>query len=194
MRSIGSCLLVLCLFHCGGGAPAEVVGSPLTAEDIQYFEDGIDLVADPESLEGEWRRQWSTELDQRVQRADVVAYVRVRTVRTDTDLDRRTTYRIQVESERDLVGTLPADGVELRSREGEVGFGTIDGNEQRILDRPFVLFLKWDRPTGAATATPRFHLSPFVEQVTTRTEYLLERRRDVHTRPQGTVIVHTQTD
>lgn len=181
------------LLACGGGEPEALVGAPLSAEDRQLFDDGLDLVADPEALEGEWRRTWSQELDQRVRRADVVAYVRVETMRTDVDLDRRTTYRILVKGEQELLGELPADGVELRAREGDRGYNTVEGQDERILDQQFVLFLKWDRPEGSTSVTPRWHLAPRVDQVTSRTEYLLERRRDVRTEEPGTVIVHTHT-
>ncbi|HJL02539.1 MAG TPA: hypothetical protein RMH85_24860 [Polyangiaceae bacterium LLY-WYZ-15_(1-7)] len=181
--------LSFALAACGGSGEEVLLGSPLTAEERRYFEDGVDFVADPESLEGQWRRDWSQELDQRVRRADVIAYVTIQTVRTDQDLDRRTTMRLFPRAERNLVGELPEDVV-LRSREGEMGFGTLEGNEPRLLNQEFVLFLKWDRPEGATEARPAWHLSPQVEQVTSRTEYLIERRREIQVRERGRVIVH----
>ena len=178
--------LFLLAFACGGSEP--ILGAPFTPEDQQYFDDGVDLIGDPESLEGRWREDWATELDQRVRRADSIIYVRIRTLRTDVDLDRRTTYRLFPESERALLGSLPEDLV-LAAREGDAGYAAIRQNEPRILGNALVLFLKWDRPEGAATATARWHLSPATEQVTSRVEYLLERRRGVERTERGRVIV-----
>lgn len=162
---------------------------PFTDEDRLYFGEGIDLVNDPEALEGRWREDWARELDQRIRRTDVVAYVRIRTVRTDTDLDRRMTFRLYPEHERLLLGRLP-DTLILSAKQGDAGFVAIRNNEQRLLNEPFVLFIKWEQPEGASEPTPRWHLSPASEPVTTRVEYLLERRRGVERTSRGRVIVH----
>ncbi|MCB9636108.1 MAG: hypothetical protein H6721_28695 [Sandaracinus sp.] len=173
-------------FACGG--PEPVLGVPFTAEDARFFDEGVDLVGDPEALEGRWREEWATELDQRVRRADAVVYVRIRTVRTDTDLDRRTTFRLYPEAERAPLGEMPEDLV-LSAREGDAGYAAIQQNEARVLGSTLILFLKWERPEGAATPTARWHLSPGTEQVTSRVEYLLERRRGVEREQRSRVIV-----
>lgn len=180
------CFFALALAACSG--PEPILGAPFTAEDERFFDDGVDLVADPEALEGRWREEWATELDQRVQRADAVVYVRIRTVRTDTDLDRRITYRLYPEQERALLGSLPEDMV-LSASEGDAGYAAIRQNEPRVLGSSLVLFLKWERPEGAATPTARWHLSPATEPVTSRVEYLLERRRGVERTERSRVIV-----
>ena len=181
---------VTLLGACGGSSegqrPAHVPA--LSAEDRALFEDGIDFVADPEVLEGRWRDDWSRELDQRVRRSDIVARVTINTVRTDTDLDRRVTLRLLPEADHTYVGTFPED-LALLSREGEPGFGTVEGNERRILNHPFILFLKWDQPDADQNVVPRWHLSPAEEPVVQRTEYLLERRRG-HDRDRGERRVH----
>ena len=178
---------------CGGSSEDVVQGAPLTAEEQVFFENGVDFVADPEALEGQWRQDWSTELDQRIRRSDVVAYVKVSTLRTDVDLDRRTTFRLFVDEERELLGEVPAE-LMLRSKEGDRGYGTLRNNEQRLLNGRFVLFLKWELPEGASELVPRWHLSPNVEAVAQRVEYLLERRREVQVRERGRVIVHEHED
>lgn len=172
-----------------GGRQAPITGVPFTDEDRTYFAEGIDLVNDPEALEGRWREDWARELDQRIRRTDVVAYVRIRTVRTDTDLDRRMTFRLYPEAENVLLGRLPETLI-LSSAQGDAGFVAIRNNEQRLLRDRFVLFLKWEQPEGAPEPTPRWHLSPASEPVTARVEYLLERRRGVERTSRARVIVH----
>ena len=184
-------LLFAVLFLGGCGAATTVAGAnaaPFTAETRALFEDGVDFVADPGVLDGQWRENWARELDERVSEADIVARVTVHTVRTDTDLDRRTTYRLLVNEDQAYLGSLPAD-IQLTTDEAAPGFGTVSGNERRILNQPFVLFLKWERPLDAAAALPRWHLSPSTEPVVLRTEFLLERRRG-RRRSQPTRRVH----
>ena len=182
-------VLVPLVASCGGPSEEVVRGAPLTAEEEVFFENGVDFVADPEALEGQWRQDWSRELDQRVRRSDIVAYIEVTTLRTDVDLDRRTTYRLFVRQERALLGEVP-DDLMLRSKTGDPGYGTLGANEQRLLNGHFVLFLKWELPEGESELVPRWHLSPNVDAVSQRVEYLLERRREVQVRERGRVIVH----
>ena len=173
---------------------APTTGVPLTEEDRVLFDDGVDFVGDPSVLEGRWRDDWSRELDERVTKADIVSYVRVRALRTDLDLERRTTYRLLIEEVEGIVGDLPED-LALASLDGDGGFTTIDGNENRILDQELVLFLKWEQREPGAEVRPRWHLSPHTEQVTSRVEYLAERRRGVERpQPQRRIHVHTSED
>lgn len=197
-RRLPPCLLALALgclsLGCGSStAPTRTI-SPFTAEDARFFEDGVDFVADPEALEGRWREDWSEELDGRIGLADFVGLVTVTTMRTDTDLDRHTTYRLITTVERELLGDSDEE-ITLTIREGEAGFGTIAGNERRILNQPFIAFLKYyqrEGTEGEAGVDAHFHLSPATEGVVRRAEYLLERRRGVRRERQGrrTVIVH----
>ena len=158
------------------------------------FDDGVDLIGDPDVLEGRWREDWSRELDERVSAADVVSVVRVVTLRTDTDLERRTTFRLLVEEVDDIIGELP-DETALASRQGDGGYVTIEGNERRILDKEFVLFLEWEQAEPGARVRGRWHLSPNTEAVTKRVEYLAERRRGIEReQPNRRIHVHEQED
>lgn len=189
MKPFVMLLAVLALGGCGGTTMvAGANAAPFTAETRALFEDGVDFVADPEVLDGQWRENWARELDERVSEADIVARVTVHTVRTDTDLDRRTTYRLLVNEDQGYLGALPSD-IQLTTDEAAPGFGTVSGNERRILNQPFVLFLKWERPLGATESIARWHLSPATEPVVLRTEFLLERRRG-RRRSQPTRRVH----
>jgi len=114
----------------------------------------------------------------------------VHTLRTDVDPGRRTTYRLIVTVDDVLLGHL-ADEVTLTSGEDEAGYRTVEGNDHRLLQQPFILFLKWERTGPDAEPIPRFHLSPATEPVARRVAYLLERRRGVEREhPTRTVIVH----
>jgi len=167
------------LSACGAAAPVVPVGRPFSADDTRLFGDGVDFVADPTALEGRWRQEWSDDLQGRIGSADAVAMVTVHTLRTDVDPARRTTYRLIVGVDRVLLGELAGEELTLTSGEAEPGFRTVAGNDHRLLQQPFIAFLKWERGLDDATPTLRFHLSPATEAVARRVAYLLERRRGV---------------
>jgi len=189
LRAVGPLFALFALSACGGGPPPTPTGAPFAADDRRLFDDGVDFVADPEALEGRWRQEWSDDLQGRIGAADVVANVTVTTLRTDEDPSRRTTYRLIVSMGHALLGRLPSEELTLTSTEDEAGFRTVAGNDHRLLQQPFVAFLKWERATPEATPIPHFHLSPATDPVSQRVAYLLERRRGVE-REHGRVIVH----
>jgi len=176
-------------FGCGGSQETRVI-TAFTAEHEPVFENGMDMVRDPESLEGAWLGSWEDELDARVTLADAVVLATVRTIRHDTDLDRRETYRLVLNIEREYVGEAE-DEETLVVREGDAGFGTIEGNEDRILDEQFIGFLKWQED-DVGEVRIRWHLAQATDQVATRVRDLLARRRQVIQRDPSRrrVVVH----
>jgi hypothetical protein len=179
------------LVACGASRPNARPTSKFTERHAEVFDDGVDLVADPEALGGRWRDQWSSELDRRVRAADLIALVKVHTLRTDVDLERQSTYRLLVEIQKEILGRAPEKEISLSVEEGQRGFNTIKGKEERILNQPFIAFIKWYRTANDEVA-PHWHLAPASEPVLARTKWLVEERRDVDVRDEGErrVIVH----
>jgi len=172
-----ACLLLFALAGCGASGPIQRDITPFTAEHEPAFENGLDMVRDPEALGGAWLRTWEEDIDRRVTLADVVALVTVKTFRTDVDLERNETYRLVTEVEREYLGELE-DEIVLTVSASEAGFGTISDNERRILDSQFIAFIKFqEAPDGSIRA--RWHLSPASEPVARRVRDLLRERRDV---------------
>lgn len=194
MRSFARSALAFALIAlgigCGGTAEPARATTPFTADHAEIFEDGVDFIADPTSLEGRWREDWSRDLDRRVSESDLIAKVVIHTIHTDTDLDRVSTYRLVAEVTEELWGGAPEEELQLTVREGEAGYGTLEGNDRRVLDQPFVAFIKWyDAPDGTVRA--HWHLAPSTEPVVTRVEYLIENRlRAPEDRADRRVIVH----
>ena len=182
--------LSLFLAACGGSQAVERTVTPFTAEHEPAFENGIDMVRDPEGLGGGWFASWEEELDRRVSLADVVALVRVQTVRHDTDLERRDTLRLVSEVEREFLGELD-DEMTFSVAEGETGFGTVQSNERHLLDVQFFAFVKWKREDDGRIVA-RWHLSPASDAVARRVRSLLASRRQVREDDgtRRTVIVH----
>lgn len=159
---------------CGGtSAPQRTVTGPFSAEHAAVFENGVDYIADPTRIDGSWLREWEQEIDARVSLADAIGLVTITTLRTDVDLDRRETLRLVAHVDRERHGDLP-DELTLVVRPGQPGYSTVHGNDRRILDQRFVLFVKWAEEDG--TIVPRWHLSPAAERVVRRVNTLVERR------------------
>lgn len=169
--------LALLSASCGAGtAELEITVTPFTSEHEPIFENGLDMVRDPEALGGGWLATWERELDARITHADVVALVTVRAVRTDTDLERRDTFRLVNRVDRTYLGDLDEE-VTLSVAQGETGYATVETNERRLLDAQFIAFIKWQ--DGESGVRSRWHMSPATEAVATRVRDLLRTRRDV---------------
>jgi hypothetical protein len=160
---------------CGSGTP-QVVVTPMTADDEIAFENGLDFIDDPTLLEGSWLDSWQQDIERRVQLADAIVLLRVQTVRTDTDLEHQDTYRLLATVEQVRLGENVPDEVTLIAREGEPGFGTIQENDDRVLDQRFIAYLRWTRSESGTLGT-RWHLSPAGERVIARVNTLVELRR-----------------
>lgn len=180
LGSLSAVLAALVLYGgalsgCGASA-ATIVVTPMTADDEIAFENGLDFIDDPTLLEGSWLDSWQQDIERRVQLSDAIALIRVATVRTDTDLEHRDTYRLLATVEQVRIGTGVPDEITLVAREGDPGFGTIQENDERVLNQRFIVYLRWTR-NEAGTLIPRWHLSPAGERVIARVNTLVELRR-----------------
>ena len=170
-------LSVVTVISCGSSAPNIRPTSEFTEENARVFEDGVDFIEIPDTLEGRWEEEWAAEFQQRVGQADFIGPVKVNVLRTDVDLDRRRTYRLVCEIESTWLGEAPGGEITLISREGAGGFASVDGNERRLLNAQFILYVKW-YATPEGDVLPHWHLSPNSDGVRRRTRFLIQRRED----------------
>lgn len=169
--------VVIAEMGCGAAQPVEVVVTPFTDQHAAVFENGVDMIRDPEGTDGGWLASWEEDTDRRVTLADVVTVVTVRTLRTDVDLDRNETYRVIVHADRQLLGHLDEETT-LAVRAGETGYASVRSNVDHILEQQFVAFVKWQRGDDGVIR-PRWHLSPASDPVVRRVRELLSSRRHV---------------
>ena len=163
------------LAACGGSSAPAVVSSPFTAEHAVLYDDGADFVDDPTILDGAWRDDWSHTLSERVGESDGVFVVRVNTVRSDVNPDREVSYRLVAETEAALRGRPPDEEWSLPV--GATGVASVEGNEARLLESRFVLFVKYYQDESGRVL-PHWHLSPGSDAVIQRVEYLIGRHRE----------------
>jgi len=181
---------LLLLASCGSSAPRIVV-RPMTDAEGVVFENGIDYIDDPTLLEGSWLETWEGEIDPRVRRADVVAYVRITTMRTDTDLERRETHRLVAHIDSLRHGEPGVEDLELVVREGDPGFGTVHDQERRILNQRFAAFVRWEQTTEGGPVVARWHLAPASERIVRRVNSLIEAQR-APDEDRRRIIIHDQ--
>jgi hypothetical protein len=165
--------------------------SEFTTRDTGLFEDGVDLIEDPQGLEGQWRDDWESDLNDRIARSDVIAVGTVNTLRTDLDLEHNTNYRVVFDFERSLQGEPPSNELNLASRTGAPGYSSIDRDHDKILNRRFIVFMKYAPGSEGdeEAVIAHFHLSPLSQVVLERITQFKESKEPTHIR----VIEHTQT-
>lgn len=190
-RGLTAAVALTLLAACGGtqAEPERVASSPFLESHEDMFENGLDMVRDPDALDGSWLGAWQDELDNRVTHADIVALVTVRTLRTDVDLDRSETFRLIASVDRAYLGEA-GEELTLTVSESERGYGTVENNQRRLLDEQFIVFVKWQATDEGTRA--RWHLSPATEAVAIETRRLLASRRQVRQNDgtRRTVVVH----
>ena len=157
------------LTACGGKAtttPARP-SSPFTEQDLKLFDDGVDLVADPDGLAGRWADDWNIEMRDRVERSDLIALLEVMTLLTDTDPEGHTTHRLVVKLDKILKGRPPSMELNLSSPDSAVGFPTIDSNKGRLLHMNLLVLLKWVEEEDGSVSS-HFHLASSADKVVSR--------------------------
>lgn len=168
--AVSACML----FACAEPEKLNAATLPTFGEtDAAFFDDGVDLVRDPQGVGGLWQQDWERELGERVTRGDLVAVGLVHTLRTDLDLDRRTSYRLVMRVERTLKGETPRGDLTLVSREGARGYASVHGNHERVLQQRFVVFAKRYRDAVGGIVT-HWHLSPASDVVLSLAQSKLE--------------------
>ncbi len=159
----------LALTGCGGKSvttPA-VPSSPFTETDLKLFDDGVDLVSDPDGLAGRWADDWNIEMRDRVGRSDLIAIVEVQTQLTDTSPEGRTSHQLAVVVERVLKGKPPAMELSLSSADSSIGYPSVDQNKGRLLHMRLLALIKWvEEPDGSVSS--HFHLTSSSDKVVSR--------------------------
>ena len=174
-----------------GSTSSELVARPITAAQAAVYDNGIDYVDNPALLEGPWLETWEQEIDQRVTQADAVSYVTISTIRTDADLERRETFRLTAHSDSVRYGQIDEDMVIVSAR-SDAGFDTVRGNDTRILNNRFVLFLRWVQADANSPRVARWHMSPASDLIVRRVNSLVDARHGDNTDRRRIIIRETQ--
>ena len=163
-------LAFACATGIGGCASAGGVSglhrpsSPFMEADKLLFEDGVDMIGEPDGLSGRWAEDWSTELRDRVNRSDLIAVLTVNTLRTEVSPDQRTTHWLVAEVGDVLKGQYEGE-LGLAASEDAIGFDTVERERTNILHKPMVVFAKWVAD-DVGVVRAHWHLAPATKNIT----------------------------
>ena len=128
------------------------------------FDDGVDLIEDPDALQGRWKDEWERELDDRIAQSDFVSTGAVKTIRVEVNPEGRESYHLTFEVDRNLKGNAPRGQISLSSRGGASGYASLDQYRERMLNRELVAFVRYAKEQSGAVVT-HFHLAPPSEAI-----------------------------
>jgi hypothetical protein len=149
--------LVLAVAGCGGsnaGSPSPE--TPLNAQQVALFEDGVDMLEDPSALQDSWRSDWERETRERIAQSDAIALGDVTTVRTQEDPGQAVSYYVVISVKKTLLGEPVGSELVLTARESAAGYGNLADQRERLLRMSVIAFLKYAKE-GSAVVT-HFHL------------------------------------
>jgi hypothetical protein len=146
--------------HACGGSATRSAPLEFTARHAELFDDGIDLIGDPDGLQGRWRSDWEADADARVAEADWIAAGTVTAIRVETDPEGRISYHVQLRIERKLKGEPPEGEVSMASREGAAGYASVRQQRAYMLQRGFVALVRYAAGEAGGRPVAHFHLSP----------------------------------
>lgn len=151
------CLLPFA-YACGAQAVGAAEPGEFTSRHADLFDDGADLIDNPEGLQGRWLSEWGADVSERLAEADWVATGKVTTIHVEVDPENRATYHVVFQVDRALKGEPPRRELSLSSRKGAAGYASLEQHRGHLLDRGFVAFVRYASDTGARV--PHFHLMP----------------------------------
>jgi hypothetical protein len=105
------------LWTLGCATASFQAGEPFAPGEARFFDDGIDLIENLESLSGEWGYRAQDDLSGRVQLADLVAVVDIVAVQLSQDVEGKESRRIDLQLKESLLGKSPGDILSLSASE-----------------------------------------------------------------------------
>ena len=153
---------------CAAGPAHLQISSAFTPELARVFDDAVDYLQNVDGLGGRLATEWQEQTDALSRNADLIAVVRIETVVQGTTVEQVRDYRLSALVSEVITGTPPPDRrVSLRTLEGQAGFNTISGREDRLQTGSYVLFVKWYRDAHG-DVRPHWHLTPNSPQLVRR--------------------------
>lgn len=186
LRAVVVLLLIGCAACGAHGAAASRSSVPLSAREQMLFEDGADLLENPDVLQDRWKADYDRELDERIAASDLIALGVVTNVRSDLDPDGKTNFRLLFSVERVLAGEAESTELSLTSLDGAAGSSTIRNDRAQLLQRPMVVFVKYGAGNDGL-ATAHFHLALRSKTIEARVD-----ETEAKKRPSTVIVVETK--
>ena len=167
LRLIFSLACVLALLtgcaSAGGVSSPQRPSSPFMEADKLLFEDGVDMLGEPDGLSGRWAEDWSSELHDRVERSDLIAILTINTLRTEVSPEQRETHWFAADVGDVLKGQYSGE-LGLAAREDSIGFESVEREQQNMLHKSMVVFANWVADE-AGVVSAHWHLAPATKSI-----------------------------
>jgi hypothetical protein len=160
VRPLPIVCVVLLAAACGGSSKRVAQPGEFTAQHVALYDDGVDLIEDPDALQGRWRSDWEVELDQRIEDADAVVQGKVTTLREEINPEGRATYHLLFRIDRTLHGSPRGKEISLAAREGAPGYASVEQHRTHVIERELVAFVRYAVNPTTGEVAPHFHLMP----------------------------------
>jgi len=165
--------LLVAIVGCASGTFR--VGDTWDPKEAAFFDDGVDVVEDYNSLSGKWAYRQEKELEGRTQLADFVGIVNILSVQTKSDFEVEAAKRIDIEIVEAIYGETPAGTIQLVSTREAPGHQLILRYERR-LDGKHLVFIRWFQQDDKSLGH-HFHLSPASEYLVAKVKAEMDKRR-----------------
>ncbi len=146
--------------------------SPFTAEMGRHFDDSVDYMSNLDEIGGRLAADFRAQIEYLARNSDLVAITRIETVTVSQDPDGTQSYRLTAEVLEGIRGQVPeGNRVALRATQGQPGYNTVQGRQERLGANNWLLFVKW-YTDGLGEVRPHWHLSPASEGLVRRIRIL----------------------
>ncbi|QQR89044.1 MAG: hypothetical protein IPJ88_12570 [Myxococcales bacterium] len=181
VRNVSALLLYAVLLGFCASGPEIRASSVFSEQDALSFDGGVDWVADPTLLEGEWYEQWYKELKERVSAADLIVKVTIRVIRSDTDLDGNQPFHLYASPSTTYKGQWSNGDLYFSSDPTLRGYNSIRSGKDNVLKKEFIAFVKWQNSDNRTVA--RFHLSQSSAKLLATVEEITSKTNDERNQP-----------
>ncbi len=159
--------LCLCLTSACASRPQIRATGPFTAEMARYFDDSVDYITNLDELGGRMAADLNTQLGFLARTADLIAVVRIETVAVSQDPDGTQAYRLMGAVTETLHGTAPDHHVQLRAVQGQAGYNTVSGRQDRLQNGRWLVFIRW-YTDGQGEVRAHWHMYPHSDAMVNR--------------------------
>jgi hypothetical protein len=159
------CFLLIIVATVAACATTIQPGKPFSDSERRFFDDGMDVVEDVTSIQGQFGFDAREALDARCNLADVIAEVTVVSVQDTAGVGGVGEKRIEVKVDRIIYGDLSAGEVNLISNANALGY-TLLNRYESVLNGSKMLFLRtFVSAEENEDIGHHFHLSPGTEAI-----------------------------
>jgi hypothetical protein len=169
----------------GACATTVIQGRSFSDSERRFFDDGIDVVEDVDSLQGQYGFEEREALDARCNLADVIAEVTIVAVHDNEDAAGVAVKRLEVTINRLFYGEMRSGEFLLSSNANALGYTLLTRHEAALGGRK-IMFLRTFFPgEGNDSSGHHFHLTPASDAMKKSVKHFVDKRIGAESKSRG---------